>query len=70
MIRHPVISSRIAGIGYDPATAELEIAFKDASVYRYRGVPEHLFHTFLSVVSKGRFYDGVIRNKFVQIRIQ
>lgn len=70
MNRHPVISSRIAGIGYDPATAELEIAFKDGSVYRYQSVPEHLFRTFLTVVSKGRFFDGVIRDKFAQTRIR
>ncbi len=70
MIRHPVTSSRIATIGYDPATAELEIAFKDGNVYRYRGVPEQVFRTFLSVVSKGRFYDGVIRDKFAHTRIR
>ncbi len=70
MIHHPVTSSRIAMIGYDPATAELEIVFKEGKIYRYRGVPEHLFHTFLSVVSKGRFYDGVIRDKFPYTRIR
>lgn len=66
MIRHQVSSSRITGIGYDPATAELEITFKDNRVCRYSGVPEKVFYTFLSVVSKGRFYDGVIRNKFME----
>lgn len=70
MIQHPVTSSRIATIGYDPATAELEIVFKEGMIYRYRGVPEHLFRTFLGVVSKGRFYDGVIRDKFPHIRIR
>lgn len=70
MIRHPVTSSRIAELGYDPATAVLEIVFKEGSIYRYRGVPERVFRTFLSVVSKGRFYDGVIRNKFPETRIR
>ncbi|MBK4716256.1 MULTISPECIES: KTSC domain-containing protein [Tenebrionibacter/Tenebrionicola group] len=70
MIRHPVTSSRIANIGYNPSTTELEVTFREGSIYRYRGVPERLFYTFLTVVSKGRFYDGVIYNKFPEKRIR
>ncbi len=70
MNRHPVTSSRIASIGYDTGMRELEILFKDGQLWRYRNVPEKTFHTFLAVVSKGRFYDGVIRNKFTAMRLR
>jgi hypothetical protein len=70
MNKHPVKSSRIASIGYDAGVRELEIQFKDGQLWRYRNVPEKTFHTFLTVVSKGRFYDGVIRNKFAAQRLR
>ena len=36
--------------------------------HRYLGVPPRIFRDFLQVVSKGRFYDGVIKGKFTERR--
>ncbi|WP_336220268.1 KTSC domain-containing protein [Citrobacter amalonaticus] len=68
MNHQPVNSSRIASVGYDEKTATLEIRFYQTGILRYRGVPPHIYQNFLTVVSKGRFYDGVIKGKFPEIK--
>ena len=70
MQHHPVKSSRIASIAYDEPTSTLEICFRDKSTLQFLGVPARIFRDFLIVVSKGRFYDGVIKGKFPQRRMR
>ncbi|MDR9890455.1 KTSC domain-containing protein [Pseudenterobacter timonensis] len=69
MVHHPVRSSRIASIGYDARSAILEIRFLDRTLLQYQPVPARIYNDFLLVVSKGRFYDGVIKGKFKERRI-
>ncbi|WDF97449.1 KTSC domain-containing protein [Pectobacterium carotovorum subsp. carotovorum] len=72
MQRQQVSSSRIDSIGYDPKTHTLEIAFHNKDIYQYVGVPESIYKKFISdaVVSKGRFFDGVIKDKFLCRKIR
>ncbi|OPJ96438.1 KTSC domain-containing protein [Serratia marcescens] len=65
MIRQPVVSSRIKSIGYDENQKILEIEFFDLGIYQYIQVPIRIYETFLEVKSKGRFFDGVINDKFL-----
>lgn len=67
VLRHSVTSSRIHAIGYDPTTRILEIAFHNGEIYQYQDVPERIYKKYISdaVVSKGRFFDGVIKGKFL-----
>ena len=69
MRHHSVTSSRIASIGYDVHNHTLEICFHDKSIYQYQNVPERVFTVFLTVVSKGRYYDGVVKGKFPERKI-
>lgn len=69
MRHHPVTSSRIASIGYDAGSRTLEIRFHDNSTYQYQNVPERIFSVFLTVVSKGRYYDGVVKGKFPEKKV-
>ena len=69
MRHHSVTSSRIASIGYDVRNHTLEICFHDKSIYQYQNVPERVFTVFLTVVSKGRYYDGVVKGKFPERKI-
>ncbi|MDF7760480.1 KTSC domain-containing protein [Kosakonia cowanii] len=69
MLHHPVTSSRIASVGYDSQSRTLEIRFHDKRAYQYHEVPERIFTVFLTVVSKGRFYDGVVKGKYKEKRI-
>ena len=66
MHHHPVKSSRIISVAYDDASATLEICFYHQPPLQYTGVPPRIFRDFLQVVSKGRFYDGVIKGKFTE----
>ncbi|MDA8499960.1 MULTISPECIES: KTSC domain-containing protein [unclassified Citrobacter] len=70
MNHHPVKSSRIASVGYDESSRTLEIRFHQLTTLQYQHVPARIFQDFLSVVSKGRFYDGVIKGKFPEIKIK
>ncbi|MBG6245012.1 KTSC domain-containing protein [Candidatus Symbiopectobacterium sp. 'North America'] len=67
MLRHSVTSSRIRAIGYDLDKRILEIAFHNGEIYQYLDVPERIYKKYISdaVVSKGRFFDGVIKGKFL-----
>ncbi|MEX3021026.1 KTSC domain-containing protein [Kluyvera sp. STS39-E] len=65
MQRQDVLSSRIKSIGYDEKHKLLEIEFFTLGIYQYVGVPLKTYATFLSVKSKGRFFDGVIKDKFL-----
>ncbi|HDR2751673.1 KTSC domain-containing protein [Enterobacter sp. RHBSTW-00175] len=69
MTHHPVRSSRISSIAYDEGSATLEIRFHDRSAFQYQRVPARIFRDFLSVVSKGRFYDGVVKGKFKEVKV-
>ncbi|WP_434641602.1 KTSC domain-containing protein [Klebsiella sp. I138] len=68
MHHHPVKSSRIASVAYDEASGILEIRFRDNTTRQYENVPERVYRSFMQVVSKGRFYDGVIKGKFTERR--
>ncbi|MCQ6310637.1 KTSC domain-containing protein [Citrobacter freundii] len=70
MNHHPVKSSRIASVGYDESSCTLEIHFHQLTTLQYQQVPARIFRDFLIVVSKGRFYDGVIKGKFPEIKIK
>ncbi|XTZ40531.1 KTSC domain-containing protein [Salmonella enterica] len=69
MHHHAVTSSRIASVGYDNLSNTLEVRFHDKSVYQYQNVPERIFSLFLTVVSKGRFYDGVVKGKYPERKV-
>jgi hypothetical protein len=64
-----VNSSNIQAIGYDPDSATLTIAFKDASKYEYYDVPQHEFDTFLAADSKGRYGHQNIYKRYRQQKI-
>jgi hypothetical protein len=69
MQHHTVKSSRIASIGYDERTRTLEIRFHDKSTWQYKEVPARIFTVFLTVVSKGRYYDGVVKGKYLAKKV-
>lgn len=70
--RHAPSSREIIPVSIPSPTDEssgiLEIRFRDNKTLQYLGVPPRIFRDFLQVVSKGRFYDGVIKGKFTERR--
>jgi hypothetical protein len=56
--RHPIDSSVIATIGYDPLAKLLDIEFKDdGKVYRYFDVPLSEYEAFMEAPSKGTYLN-------------
>ena len=65
MFFHEVISSRIKSIGYFPSEKILQITFVDSGTYQYVMVSKKTYNAFVTAKSKGRFFDGVINNKYL-----
>jgi hypothetical protein len=64
MERRPVTSSVIRAIGYDPATAELEIEFRTGDVYRYYAVPPSVHRELMSAESPGAYFNRHISDRY------
>ena len=71
LIYTPVNSSAIEVIGYDPATQQMTIRFRNKEKYPeyvWGGVPEEFAGNFLLAPSKGRFYhDFINRGDFYRV---
>lgn len=61
MKRVAVQSTNLASVGYDPATATLEIEFRSGGVYQYNGVPKEVHAGLLNATSKGSYFHRNIR---------
>jgi len=64
MERNKVESTSIKSVGYDPKTKSLEVEVAAGRVYRYDEVPEHVYESFMSAKSKGRFFNTTIKNEY------
>ncbi len=60
----PVRSRDLALVGYDPATSTLEVVFRMGGVYRYREVPESVYHGLMAAPSHGTFFQKNIKNQY------
>jgi len=61
-----VVSSNIDSVGYDEKVKELYVRFKGGlGVYKYLLVPKELVETFMLAESKGKFFNSLIKNRFV-----
>jgi hypothetical protein len=59
-----VDSSSIASIGYEAATRELEIEFRESGdVYRYFDVPGDEYAAFMAAESKGSYLNQVFKTR-------
>jgi hypothetical protein len=63
-------SSSLKSVGYSAETGTLEITFCSGSIYRYSGVPPHIYQALLDASSKGRYFTAAIRSSFPFQRIQ
>jgi hypothetical protein len=59
-----VISKAITAIGYDPTTGRMKIAFKQGHSYDFCRVPAQIHQAFMASVSKGSYYNRVIKDRY------
>jgi hypothetical protein len=64
MERIAVDSSSVRAVGYDPATFELEIEFRNGRCYRYQRVPIAAYRLLLQAPSIGAFVNEQIKPRF------
>ena len=60
----PVKSRDLALIGYDAATAILEVVFRAGGVYRYQGVPESVYQGLMAAPSHGTFFQKHVKVQY------
>jgi hypothetical protein len=51
-------------VGYDGLTSVLVIEFNSGSVYRYLGVPEHVYQGLMKASSKGTYFNNEIKDAY------
>lgn len=69
MNRNPVTSSNIASIGYDDASATLEIEFKNGSIYQYFDVSQREYDGLISADSHGSYLAQNIKGRYRYSRV-
>ncbi|HOW88190.1 MAG TPA: KTSC domain-containing protein [Candidatus Omnitrophota bacterium] len=65
----PVRSRDLALIGYDHASSTLEVVFRAGGVYRYREVPESVYHGLMTAPSHGAFFQKHIKAQYTFTKI-
>lgn len=70
MKRQPVQSSMIRSIGYDEATATLEIEFRSGEVYQYYGVEPEIYREMMKAPSHGRYFLARIRDVYRYAKVR
>lgn len=61
---HPVVSSAIEMVGYDPTTLVLAVRFAGGAIHLYTGVPSHIYDDLLAAESKGFFVNKYIKPSY------
>jgi hypothetical protein len=67
---HPVDSSCVARIGYDPAAEEVYVEFHDSGIYAYEGVSALVFDELARAESKGKFVNEVVKPRYPVRKLQ
>ena len=69
MTRTAVVSSNLAGVGYDASTQTLEVEFQNGNVYQYFDVPQVAYESLIGAESVGRFFNAEIRGSYRYARM-
>jgi hypothetical protein len=64
MRREKVSSSVLRTVGYDSATALLEIEFASGDVYRYFAVPPSVHRALMEAESPGAYFNRNISDRY------
>lgn len=61
MTRHPVQSSNIKSVGYDPVKKEMEVEFHSGEIYAYHHVEPHTYKGLIEASSVGSYFHKHVR---------
>lgn len=66
----PVSSSNISSIGYVEQNQEVYVRYSNGSLYVYKGVPPHEYHSLMSAPSFGSYINRNFKNVYPYERIE
>ena len=69
MQRTQVLPGTIASVGYEAATATLELGFSSQEVYQYFNVPLRNYIELMNATSKGDYFNHNIKDFFESKKI-
>ena len=70
MLRHAVVSTSVAGVGYDATSRTLELEFRSGAVYHYLDVPYTVAQALCRSSSVGAYFSRHIRNVYDYQRVE
>jgi len=70
MERVPVESTLLRSVGYDPATATLELELRRGRIYQFYEVAEETLRELLAADSKVRYFNAFIKDQYPYRRIR
>jgi hypothetical protein len=68
--RLPVQSAMAKAVGYDRDRHQLQVEFKNGSVYEYNGVDSQTWEAFKTSDSAGKFFNQAIKGNYPSRRIE
>ncbi|WP_167401223.1 KTSC domain-containing protein [Paraburkholderia eburnea] len=60
----PVVSRIFAEIGYDPATRQMKVRFRDGRVHIHRRVPAFVYERFIESPRKYAYYQSKVERHY------
>ena len=70
MRRRRVESTTVRSMGYQRRSRILEIEFQSGAMYQYFRVPARVYEEFRKAESKGKYFNGEIRDAYAFVRVQ
>jgi hypothetical protein len=70
MNRQVVSSSNVLTVGYDAATATMEVEFTSGAIYQYFDVPQAVHEAVVGSASVGLTLNQMVKGQFRYARIQ
>ena len=61
---HPVQSSNLRAVGYDPEMRVLLVQFRSGATYEYDDVPQTVYEGLLGAQSKGRYVAQNVKGQY------
>lgn len=69
MRRKRVASTSLRSVGYDGESRVLEVEFRGGHVYQYWDVPPQRHRGLMRAVSKGRYFNRWVRERFPTVKV-
>lgn len=60
----PVRSTALSNVGYDDASHEMTVTFRNGRSYTHEGVPQDVYDALVAAASPGSYYASMVKGKY------